>query len=217
MMFLVHKILMLLIVLSLAVAQLPVNACATCGCSEMCPIAMMQASSSDAQSTDSLTDSIWGNTILKMAYHRDEELQRLARRIGLTTAGTYMAFSGMAAGTLAQGVVSMATLNPPDGVLDSYTPGTIGLGLSGAAGLLIGGRTILNYRCNKKIKARKIIIKQQVEAILEHLEFSKSACPKAQKELAGLIGERAAQECIQLWQSSHNEAIAAAVHLNRSL
>jgi hypothetical protein len=104
---------------------------------------------------------------------------------------------------MAQNLVSMCALNPPEGIEDSYVPGAIGLGLDGATNIAFGARMFLNYRSRKKIQARKMVIREQVEAILHHLEYSQTNCPQSQTELTQIIGERAARDCIQLWQSSH--------------
>lgn len=45
-----------------------------------------------------------------------------------------------------------------------------------------------------------------MESILNHLEHSEAACPDAQIDLADIVGERAASDCIKLWQSSHTTA-----------
>jgi hypothetical protein len=182
-------------------------ACATCGCSEICPIAMMEDSES-GKNKSSLSDSIWGNIILKMAYQRDPELQKLRKHIrGVNdiTAGTVGTAVG---GTLAQNVISMACLNPAPGISDSYLPGGLGLGLSGLVNIVFDGNIVVSWRLKNKIKARQIAIRNNVETILNHLEYSETNCPEAQTELAGIIGPRAASDCIQLWRSSHATASA---------
>jgi hypothetical protein len=193
-----------LIMCALVTFSLPLNAlaCATCGCSEVCPIAMMETESAGGKSS-SLTDSIWGNIILKMAFQRDPEIQKLARRLNIANFGSYNALTTIAGGTLAQGIVSMATLNPPDGIEDSYVPGSIGLALDALTNIVFTGRTVANFGYKKKLKARQLAIKDHVETLLHHLEFSETKCSEAQTELATLIGDRGAQECLQLWQSSH--------------
>jgi hypothetical protein len=193
--------------------ELQAFACATCGCSEVCPIAMMETNNTTGKTGSLLSDSIWGNLILKMAYQRDEKLQKLSKNLNGANAATTYAIAGVAGGTMAQNVVSMCALNPPVGIEDSYVPGSIGLGLDGATNIAFGARMLLNYRARKKIQARKLVIREQVEAILHHLEYSQTNCPQSQKELAQIIGERAARDCIQLWQSSH---VTAALLPNES-
>ncbi|HEY9717448.1 MAG TPA: hypothetical protein V6C69_08265, partial [Trichormus sp.] len=79
-----------------------------------------------AQSRDLLSDSIWGNMILKMAYSHDEELQRLLRKQRHISSGSYVALGAISGATLGQNISSIALLNPPDGVPDSYAPGIVG-------------------------------------------------------------------------------------------
>lgn len=197
----------------LVVNPLASIACATCGCSELCPLTMME-NSETSNSKLSLSDSIWGNIILKMAYQRDPELQKLrghVRGVNDVTAG---AVSTAVGGTLAQNIVSMACLNPPAGISDSYLPGSIGLGLSGLINIFFDGNILVNWRLKSKIKARQIAIREHVEAILTHLEFSETNCPQAQSDLSEIIGQRAATDCIQLWRSSH---ATASVMKNKTL
>src|ERR1700744_5677107 len=112
------KLIALLLVLSTFFLQLPADACATCGCSEVCPIAMMETENTFGKGGSLLSDSIWGNMILKMAYQRDPELQKLAKRLNMANFATTNSIAVIAGGTLAQNVVSMAALNPPDGIED---------------------------------------------------------------------------------------------------
>jgi len=150
-----------------------------------------------------LSNSIWGNIILKMAYARDPEVRRLAKKLKIAGDGATTGLAGIAGGTVAQGIVSMATLNPPDGVPDSYAPGIVGLGLETAVLMIFAGGPLVQHKFRKELKARKLAIRQEVEQILQHLEFSKTDCSKVQKELLALVGNRGAQDCVQLWQSSH--------------
>jgi len=193
--------------LLLVMQPLTAIACATCGCSELCPIAMMK-DSEESKNNSSLSDSLWGNIILKMAYQRDPQIQKLVRHIKGVNAVTGTAIAGAVGGTLAQNIISMGTLNPPPGQLDSYLPGSFGLGLSGLINVVFDGSMLINWRLKKKIKARQLVVRQKVETILNHLEYSETACPQAQIELAEIIGNRAAGDCIKLWRSSHAAASA---------
>jgi len=204
------KISVVLVCLSLLIMQpLIVIACATCGCSELCPIAMMKDNEDNGKNGVSLSDSLWGNIILKMAYQRDPQIQKLTKHIKGVNTLTDGTIATTAGGTLAQNIISMATLNPPPGEYDSYLPGSLGLGLSGLLNVVFDGSILVNWRLKKKIKTRQLIVRQNVETILNHLEYSETACPQAQIELAQIIGNRAAGDCIQLWRSSHATAYAA--------
>ncbi len=175
-------------------------ACATCGCSELCPITLLAPNSS---SSSSLTESIWGNIILKLAYQRDPELQKLSKKLNISNIASVNALACIAGGTIGQNVASMACLNPPDGIEDSYAPGTVGLALNTVTNVVFSARIMASHGFRKKMKERQLVIRQRVERLLDHLEYSKTDCSEAQTELVTLIGDRASKECLQLWQSSH--------------
>ncbi len=182
-------------------------ACGLCGCSETCAVVGVESEAQSRKNSAIMTDSLWGNLILQMAYQRDEKIKKLSKRLGLVNLGTMVAVSAIAGGALAQGIDSLYMLNPSDGHLDSYTPGIIGVSLSGATLLTFGTKIALTYKYQRQLKARQKELKQQVEKLLNHLEYSDSKCDEARKELTDLIGERATREFMQIWQSSH--AVAA--------
>jgi hypothetical protein len=203
-----RKRLSLFVVLALFLALNPVAAfaCATCGCSELCPLVMVQDTDSPKNPKGFLSESIWGSIILKMAYQRDPEIQKLKRRskgVNLMTGGI---IAGAVCGTLAQNIISQATLNPPDPQFDSYLPGSIGVGMSGLVNIGLEGGILANWPIRHKIRARQAALQNRVEAILHHLEYSEAECPEAQTELSQIIGDRAAKDCIKLWHSSHATA-----------
>ncbi len=190
-------------------------ACATCGCSELCSVSLID-DTIGGKGGSALTDSILGNMILKMAYDRDPELQNYRKKLHLENNITTGALFGVAGGTLAQTITSTATLNPAAGMSDSYAPGLIGLSLDVAASLTFGGRALFNRGYKKAMRARQIILKRRIETILVHLEMSETKCAEAQADLSGIIGERAANDCIQLWQSSHELALSEPLRVTRS-
>lgn len=179
--------------------------CATCGTS-LDPLLLMDAGSKKKDKS-LLTDSLWGNLILEMAYQRDKGLQKLARRMNIVNYGTMASIGAIAGGTLAQGIVALGTLNPPEGHLDSYSPGIIGTTLSTATILTFVARMYFNHHMQKAVEDRQIAIRTKVEGVLNHLERSDAKCVDAHKELTELIGERACKEWVQLWQSSHQLAM----------
>ncbi len=150
-----------------------------------------------------ITDSLWGNLILDMAYQRDAEIKKLMKQLNLVNIGTMGAISAIAAGTLAQGIITLATLNPPEPLHDSYLPGAIGIGMSGLTLVTFAGRAALNHALVKKMRKRQLAIKHQVEAILAQFESSHGENDEAKTELTALIGQRAAGEWTQLWRSSN--------------
>jgi hypothetical protein len=205
----VNKFFLVLASLFLLIGQpLAALACSTCGCSELCPIAMMK-DEEEYKNGASLSESLWGNIILKMAYQKDPQLQKLSKHVKGVNALTTSTIAGTVGGTLGQNIVSVATLNPPDGQMDSYLPGSIGLGLSGIVNVVFDGNILINWRLKNKIKARQLIVRQNVETILNHLEYSKTDCMEAQTQLTDIIGKRAASDCLQLWRSSHASAYTA--------
>jgi len=201
-----NAILIIAMIFLIVLRPLPVMACATCGCSEVCPIAMAGADSL-TDSTGLVSDSIWGNIILKMAYSHDAELQKLIGRRRLVSAGTVGVLAGVAGATAGQGIVSIGTLNPPDGHEDSYAPGIVGLCLEGVVNLALTGNLILHHSCEKKVKIRQLEIRRRAESILVGLEAAGSSSEEIRAELTELIGRQGADEYLQLWRSSHSIAM----------
>jgi hypothetical protein len=150
-----------------------------------------------------LTDSLWGNLILDLAYQRDPKLRKLSKRMNLLNLGTMGAITGIAGGTLAQGVIALSVLNPPPPQSDSYLPSALGVGFTGLTIVAFAGRTVLNQVLVKSLRNRQLDIKHRVEAILTKMESSHGDNAEAQSELVALIGERASNEWLQLWRSSN--------------
>jgi hypothetical protein len=161
--------------------------------SEVADVAVVGAYSGKKQKNELLiTDSLWGNLILDMAYQRDPQLRKIAKRLNIVNFGTMAAITGIAGGTLAQGVIALATLNPPPGRSDSYLPGAIGVGMSGLTIVTFAGRTVINHVLSKNMRERQLAIKHKVESILAQIESTHGENP-----------ERATNEWLQLWRSSN--------------
>jgi hypothetical protein len=182
--------------------------CTACG-SILDPVLLM-GSASQKKNKSLLTDSLWGNLILELAYQRDKEMAKLGKRMNLVNLGTNASIGAIAVGTLGQGVAALGTLNPPTGHEDSYGPGILGTTLSTVTIMTFAARMYFNHKMQKDVQDRQIAIRTQVESVLNHLERSDSKCPDAQKDLTELIGERASREWLQLWQSSHQLAMTHA-------
>lgn len=180
--------------------------CASCG-AQLDPALLVEASSGKKANTSVLTDSLWGNLILELAYERDPELSKLARRGKLLNFGTTSAVMGIAAGTLAQGITALRVINPPPGKPDSYAPLNVGVALSGATILVMSGRIYIGHRLAKAIQQKQIRLRDNVQSILAHMESSQGSCAVARNQLQELIGARACNEWVQLWQSSHKLAL----------
>ena len=184
-------------------AQCPVHAQASTG-AEVANIAAVDSVVSKKQKTELLiTDSLWGNLILDMAYQRDPQLKKIFKRFGLVNMGTMAAVAGIAGGTLAQGVVALATLNPQPGHNDNYLPGALGIGMSGLTIATFVGRAMINHHLAKCLRNRQLEIKHRVETVLAHLEQEDGQGNDSKKELVDLIGIRAANEWLQLWRSAN--------------
>ena len=192
-----------LLFLLLVMQPLAAFACATCGCSELCPLCLVQDTETNSKNS-TLSDSLWGSIILKMAYQRDTQIQKLAKHLGRVNVLTGGVINTAVAGTLGQNIVSLAVLNPDQGN-DSYLPGALGLGLSGLVCVAFDGSMLMTWRLQKKLRVRQLAVKEKVETLLNHLEYSGASCPDAQTDLAEMIGERGAADCLKLWQLAHSQ------------
>jgi hypothetical protein len=153
-----------------------------------------------------ITDSLWGNLILDLAYQRDPVLQKINKELNLLNLGTMGLIAGVAGGTLAQGVIALSVLNPPPPKSDSYLPGSIGVGMSGLTMVTLAGRSAITHTLTKKLRSRQLDLKHRVEGILTEIENSHGENPQAQIALNALIGPRATKEWLQLWRSSNQLA-----------
>lgn len=153
-----------------------------------------------------ITDSLWGNLILDLAYQRDPVLQKINKELNLLNLGTMGIIAGVAGGTLAQGIIALSVLNPPPPKSDSYLPGSIGVGMSGLTLVTFAGRSALTHTLTKKLRGRQLDLKHKVEGILAEIENSHGENPQAQIALTALIGPRATKEWLQLWRSSNQLA-----------
>lgn len=140
--------------------------CTTCG-ANLNAISLM-ATDSRKKSESVLTDSLWGNLILELAYQRDKELKTLSKRMNLVSLGTLGAIGAISAGTLAQGIDALIVLNPHDGHLDSYAPGIVGVTMSSITIMTFLTRFVFNHKFQKQVRERQIAIKTHVEAVLNH-------------------------------------------------
>lgn len=192
------------------------DACDSCGVELGVAVASADIIEDARRKKSLLTDSLWGNLILELAYDRDPMLGKLARRVRLMNFGTRAAVFGIAGGTLAQGISALYVLNPPDGKPDSYAPLNIGVALSGATMALMAARVLFGHRLAKRIKNRQLSIRDRVERVLAHLESSHGRCSKARSQLEEIIGKRACNEWLQLWRSSHRLADVEDRHISHA-
>jgi len=179
--------------------------CATCG-AELVPAVLLATGGKEQKNQSLLTDSLWGNLILELAYDRDPELSKLGKSVRMMNFGTTTSVFGIAGGTLAQGISALYVLNPPAGKPDSYAPLNLGVALSSVTMLVLASRVYLGHKLAKHILQQQMQIKGRVQTALAHLERSDGQCDEARAQLKDLIGQRACNEWIQLWQSSHKLA-----------
>lgn len=158
-----RKIVILLVMLVMLIASgiEQVLACSTCGCSELCPLSMVEDADNSGVGGNLLSDSIWGNIILKIAYQRDVQIQKLTKHRRASNAVAGGSVGTAIGGTFAQNIVSMSTLNPPDGQSDSYLPGGLGLGLSALVNVAFDGNILINWRLSKKIGPGNLSLKAE--------------------------------------------------------
>ncbi|MBX2860607.1 MAG: hypothetical protein KTR14_05200 [Vampirovibrio sp.] len=146
-----------------------------------------------------LSDSLWVNLALTMAYERDPEIRRYLKKSGrLGKVGTVSAI-GLSGLGMASSVLSLATLDAGGEAhaegeehsieRDSPTASVLGVVGSAVSLAVLGGQMYFRHRYNKKIAARQVEIKTQVEYGVDHIDSE-----KGQAALAELIGERATLE-----------------------
>lgn len=187
----------------------------------------------ESGSTGAISNSIWGNMILQMAYARDKELSRSAKKLKITDNLTLASIYGISGVSLAQSIASVAVIDnsnkgsiqlpgtsterAEEGIKgansesekESYAPGVLGIIASGSTLLALGLRFYYGRRYSKQIKQRQRALKAKVEIILDRLEKGESP-ESLRSELISLIGERATKEFSQLWKSSHLVAAGGA-------
>jgi hypothetical protein len=189
--------------------------CESCGA----PLAAAVAGDLALTSTKSkgkslLTDSLWGNLILELAYERDSELSKLAKKVKLMNAATTVSVLGLAAATLAQGITALYVLNPPNGAPDSYAPLNVGVATSSAMIGVMAARLYCGHKLAQHLQQRQIQIRDRVQTVLAHVEYSRGECVAAKAQLTALIGTRASNEWMQLWQSSHQKLAGTTPHIS---
>lgn len=164
----------------------------------------------------SASDSLWGNLLLSMAYQRDPEIQKYAKRLGRANTLTWLSIAGISGLGLAQSITGLNSTHGAETyhVVDHgqgahiHTEGEsrlsskLGIIGSGATIATLGIKALLDRKYSHRIDDRQQIIKEKVEHILAMFEAGERIA-EAQAELTQLVGERAALEFVQLWQSTH--------------
>jgi len=170
----------------------------------------------DESAESEVSDSLWGNLLLSMAYRRDEQLKGLVKKMGLSNNLFLASIAGVSGLGLAQSITGLATLNQYEvgevhhedgghgggGHRESLAPSVMGLVGSGATLLSIGAHVFLEHRYKKQIKTRQRVINHEVLHILEDLESGINQ-ELVQPRLVALVGARASGEFFQLWRAAH--------------
>ncbi len=167
-----------------------------------------QVSHNDSDGHASLSDSLWVNLALNMAFQRDPEIKKLLKkthRLGQIGQLSALGLSGMG---LASSILSMATLNAgsashaegDDHDHDSHaterdnpTASVIGVVGSGLSLTVLLGQMFFRRRYSKKLEARQHVIQNQVETAIAAIDTN-----DGQQTLAALIGPVATGELVSL-------------------
>jgi hypothetical protein len=171
-----------------------------------------------------LTDSLWGNLLLSMAYQRDAEVQKYVKRLGRVNTLTFLSIAGISGLGLAQSIVSLSSLKGSETLpvmghddgdshvhtnAQSRVPATLGVIGSGTTVLTLGIKAILDGYYSKRLSARQALIQNQMTHILDQFEAG-DISPETKTQLTQLVGQRATKEFLQLWEASHQNASTAA-------
>ncbi len=76
--------------------QIASAGCSICG-ANLDAIALTAVTGKNNKNESALTDSLWGNLILEMAYQRDTDLQKLAKKMNIVSLGTLGAIGAISA------------------------------------------------------------------------------------------------------------------------
>jgi hypothetical protein len=162
-----------------------------------------------------LSNSLWVNLLIAMAYQRDPEIQKLARKINRVDSLTLLTVAGISGLGLAQGISALS--NTPGAQAlhvvnhgqgdhvhtepHSRTPATLGVIGSSATLATIGIRAVMNRGYTNHLAKRQLDLRQQVESLVARLKAGEDP-HEIEHALAEYVGPLASQEFIQLWQSA---------------
>lgn len=163
-----------------------------------------------------LSESLWVNLLLSMAYQRDAQLQKYARRMGQVNTFTLLSVVGVSALGLTQSIVSLHNTHDARSLevedhngdlhahqeADSRVPATLGLIGSGATIATLGVKAVWDGVYGHKLAKRQAELQVEVASILEALNAG-TPFREISGALSSLIGETATQEFQGLWQAAH--------------
>jgi hypothetical protein len=186
-----------------ALAQTKDNAPLIAQSSILGPITAAGAPTTRKKKRSIITDSLWGNLILELAYDKDPVLHKLSTGLKLANFATSFGVTAIAGGTLFQGIYALAAINPPDGHQDSYVPGITAITLASCTLATIISRQVVTHELSSHIRKRQYMLRDKVETLLAKLEETHCKDIASTSELADLIGNRAADEWIHMWRGTH--------------
>lgn len=164
------------------------------------PVSPSTVITSKVQHT-SLSDGILADLILNRVYQRDRELEKLTKRLGRVTLLLPFLTGAMLGGTaLSQNIMALRLLDTVAPRL-SERKAIPTLGIVGQSTLLgsLSGINFLRVHINRKIKARKARLQEQVNQLLHRLESGEDPS-NIQDELSPLVGETFSREFMGLWK-----------------
>lgn len=163
-----------------------------------------------------LSESLWGNLLLSMAYQRDAKIQKYTRNLGQVNTFTLLSVAGVSALGLTQSIIALNSAHGPrflevedhDGDLhahqkaDSRVPATLGIIGSSATIATLGVKALLDGVYGHKLAKRQGELQEAVGGILQALKAG-TPFQEISGPLSALIGETATQEFQSLWQATH--------------
>lgn len=171
---------------------------------------------SPAAAVSFASESLWGNLLLTMAYQRDSELQRLAKKLGRVNTWTLVSLAGISGLGLAQSINALQNIHEPQRIDvedhgsgahihlegESKTPATLGIISSSATLVTLGVKSLVEMHYRRRMAIRQQLIQTQVASILSRLNAG-TPFQTIAPELSRLVGQTATTEFGQLWQATH--------------
>jgi hypothetical protein len=160
------------------------------------------------------SDSLWGNLLLDMVYQRDPVLKELARRKKRIDPVTAVAVTGIlglntaiGAYTISRGWARTPPLpNRAGGRHRFVIPGSMTMAAGILSALTLGGLVAWFGIYNRKIRARQVVLRESVDALLDRLN-QEGETPEIREAFATLVGDRAADEFLQLFKATRRSVL----------
>ena len=146
-----------------------------------------------------VSKSLWGNMILSMAIQQDDQVQRIAKKLGRLSGAIFTSVGMISALGVAQGIDSLVTLQQDP---HPYHPPILGLVGSGLTLMSVAGQAAMTHHYKKQLVVRQGELAHQVSHVLERLN-TEGSTEAVKVDLQGLIGEQASGEFLGLWRAVH--------------